>query len=68
MLQETVSFEGYKRLAFRVKGIEMYHDQTTESRPSVEIKEVDESFTLPLDQKCYFGGIRRQHDVAAGNL
>lgn len=50
MLQETVSFEGYKRLAFRVKGIEMYHDQTTESRPSVEIKEVDESFTLPLDK------------------
>ena len=52
MLQETVSFEGYKRISFRVKGIEMYHDQTTENTPTVEIKGVEEVFGLPLDKSA----------------
>lgn len=50
MLQETVSFEGYKRLSLKVKGIGIYDEWNT-SLPTVKVKGVDD-FPMALDESA----------------
>ena len=48
MLQETVSFEGYRRLSLRVKG----NDEWDMSLPTVWINGVYEDFPMALDKSA----------------